>query len=434
MAALVINESYAHRALVMAASLARSLDSVKITCSAAVRAASFTLGTQVLHERPAIALALVQGDARLSGRTPAAKAKVYEWLSSCDAGGAASEERLLERLNDTLSRDSYVAGAAFTLADAFVYYTLHPLLKGCAAGGKLSGMQPVLRWLDQVMHEPDYPLATLPGAPAPITLPSTMTPPLASLMAPVVTAAVASPASEAATAAAGGKSEKKAKAAAATAAVVEAAAPAVASDAAGAPVAPTPGDKPAKKAGDKKATSAPAPAPAAAAAVAGDSMGCVDLRVGKIVKVWHHETAERLFCEEIDVGEATGPRRIASGLREHYSLEQMENRMVVVVCNLPPRPLQGFESNGMVLAATSAAGKVELLDVPAGARVGERVIVPGFEGEVASANVMKKKKHFDVAAEALKVDDKLQATYKGVPLTTSAGVITVPSTAGGSIH
>ena len=49
----------------------------------------------------------------------------------------------------------------------------------------------------------------------------------------------------------------------------------------------------------------------------------VDVRVGKIVKVWNHPEAERLYCEEIDVGEEV-PRQIASGLREHYSLEEME--------------------------------------------------------------------------------------------------------------
>ena len=42
----------------------------------------------------------------------------------------------------------------------------------------------------------------------------------------------------------------------------------------------------------------------------------VDIRVGKIVKVWNHASADKLFCEEIDVGEETGSREIASGLRE----------------------------------------------------------------------------------------------------------------------
>jgi len=66
------------------------------------------------------------------------------------------------------------------------------------------------------------------------------------------------------------------------------------------------------------------------------------------VKVWNHPSAERLFCEEIDVGEGA-PRQIASGLREHFTLEQMQGRRVVVVTNLKPAKLVGFESNGELI-------------------------------------------------------------------------------------
>ncbi len=77
----------------------------------------------------------------------------------------------------------------------------------------------------------------------------------------------------------------------------------------------------------------------------------IEIKVGKIIKVWNHETADKLLCEQIDLGEETGPRDIASGLREHYSLEEMQDREVLVVCNLKPAKIVGFMSNGMVLAA-----------------------------------------------------------------------------------
>lgn len=82
----------------------------------------------------------------------------------------------------------------------------------------------------------------------------------------------------------------------------------------------------------------------------------VDIRVGKIIKVWNHETADKLFCEQIDVGgedvgETDGPREIASGLRGHYTLEEMQDKLVLVVCNLKAAKIVGFVSNGMVLAA-----------------------------------------------------------------------------------
>ena len=69
------------------------------------------------------------------------------------------------------------------------------------------------------------------------------------------------------------------------------------------------------------------------------------------IQVWNHPEADKLFCEEIDVGEEGGPRQITSGLREHYTLEEMQDRKVLVVCNLKAAKIVGFNSNGMVLAA-----------------------------------------------------------------------------------
>ena len=62
----------------------------------------------------------------------------------------------------------------------------------------------------------------------------------------------------------------------------------------------------------------------------------VDIRVGKIVEVWNHPKADKLYCEKIDCGEGE-PREIASGLREHYSLEEMQGKRLLVICNLKVR-------------------------------------------------------------------------------------------------
>ena len=69
------------------------------------------------------------------------------------------------------------------------------------------------------------------------------------------------------------------------------------------------------------------------------------------MQVWHHPDADKLFCEEIELGEEGGPRQIASGLREHYTLEEMQDKKVLVVANLKAANIVGFKSNGMVLAA-----------------------------------------------------------------------------------
>ena len=67
----------------------------------------------------------------------------------------------------------------------------------------------------------------------------------------------------------------------------------------------------------------------------------VDLRIGKITKVWEHPDSDALFCEEIDVGE-DAPRQVASGLRKYCKLEDLQDRMVLVVLNLQPRKMAGF--------------------------------------------------------------------------------------------
>ena len=102
----------------------------------------------------------------------------------------------------------------------------------------------------------------------------------------------------------------------------------------------------------------------------------IELRVGLIQRCWVHESADKLYCEEIDVGEAE-PRLIASGLRPHYSLEEMTGRKVIVVCNLKAKNLVGFKSHGMVLCGAQPLGgaeegeKVKFVDVPPSALPGD---------------------------------------------------------------
>jgi aminoacyl tRNA synthase complex-interacting multifunctional protein 1 len=182
-----------------------------------------------------------------------------------------------------------------------------------------------------------------------------------------------------------------------------------------------------KSEGSKKAkpvkTNSAAAAPASAAAAdenAPLNVNALDLRVGVITKVWRHETAEKLYCEEIDVGEAE-PRQIASGLVPHYSLEEMQGRRLIVVCNLAPRKLVGFKSSGMVLCAAkhiepSAKEKVEFVDPPVGAAVGERVVGRGLIEEPLSQKQCDKRKAFETIAPALRVNAAGVAVWGDVDL------------------
>lgn len=146
----------------------------------------------------------------------------------------------------------------------------------------------------------------------------------------------------------------------------------------------------------------------------------LDIRVGVITKAWEHEEADKLFCEEIDMGEESGPRQIASGLRDHYNVEDLEGQRVLVLSNLKSRKLVGVPSHGMVLCASNG-DKTEFVEPPADAAVGERVFVEGFEGEPATENQIGKKKMLDKILPDLKTNEDGVVTYKGTALMTSAG-------------
>lgn len=64
-------------------------------------------------------------------------------------------------------------------------------------------------------------------------------------------------------------------------------------------------------------------------------VGRLDFRVGKIVEVSKHPDADSLYLEKVDCGEPN-PRTVVSGLVNHIPIEEMQNRMVVLLCNLKP--------------------------------------------------------------------------------------------------
>uniref|UniRef100_K3W9Y0 tRNA-binding domain-containing protein n=1 Tax=Globisporangium ultimum (strain ATCC 200006 / CBS 805.95 / DAOM BR144) TaxID=431595 RepID=K3W9Y0_GLOUD len=155
----------------------------------------------------------------------------------------------------------------------------------------------------------------------------------------------------------------------------------------------------------------------------------LDIRVGKIVKVWKHETADKLYCEEIDVGEDE-PRQIASGLVYHYSLEEMQDRRILVLCNLKPRNLVGFKSHGMVMCAAvpieGGKEKVAFVDPPADAKIGERIVFDGLTGEPYTPAQVEKKKVLVNIGEDMKTDASGVAKWKDHVFNTSAGPCTAP--------
>ncbi|XP_063708433.1 aminoacyl tRNA synthase complex-interacting multifunctional protein 1 [Culicoides brevitarsis] len=167
-------------------------------------------------------------------------------------------------------------------------------------------------------------------------------------------------------------------------------------------------DKPQK---EKKAK--PAKQPAAPAEEAPIDIRRLDLRVGKIVECQKHPDADGLYLEKIDVGEAA-PRTVISGLVKFVPLEEMQNRMVVVLCNLKPVKMRGVLSEGMVMCA-STPEKVEVLAPPAGSVPGDLIHCEGFPRE-PDAQMNPKKKIFETVAPDLLTNGNLEACYKGAKL------------------
>jgi len=149
----------------------------------------------------------------------------------------------------------------------------------------------------------------------------------------------------------------------------------------------------------------------------------LDIRVGKILSAWHHEDTEKLFCEEIDVGEEK-PRKIASGLRAFYETEDLVNRHVLVVCNLKARPMAGFPSYGMVLCASNDDHtKVEFVVPPPNAPIGERVVFGNLEGNPEPENKVGKKKMLEKLIPDLKTNEDGVVEWKKHQAKTTTGEV-----------
>jgi aminoacyl tRNA synthase complex-interacting multifunctional protein 1 len=176
-----------------------------------------------------------------------------------------------------------------------------------------------------------------------------------------------------------------------------------------APVASKPEGQPSTEPKEKKPKKEKAP-PAAAEPEAPIDVGRLDMRVGKIVEVQRHPDADALYLEKIDVGEAA-PRTIISGLVKHVPIDQMQDRLVIVLCNLKPAKMRGILSEGMVMCA-STPEKVEILAPPAGSAPGDLVSCEGYP-RVPDAVMNPKKKIFETVAPDLLTNDNLMATYKG---------------------
>ncbi len=90
-----------------------------------------------------------------------------------------------------------------------------------------------------------------------------------------------------------------------------------------------------------------------------DDFSKVELRVATILNVEPHPNADRLLVLRVDLGEEQ--RQIVAGIRAHYAPEELVGKQIVVVANLEPAKLRGVESQGMLLAASDAEGRLAIV-------------------------------------------------------------------------
>ncbi|BAM39841.1 methionine-tRNA ligase [Theileria orientalis strain Shintoku] len=122
-----------------------------------------------------------------------------------------------------------------------------------------------------------------------------------------------------------------------------------------------------------------------------DDVTRLNVVVGLVKSIRKHEDADKLYCLKIDVGSEV--RSICSGLVDFLMPDQILDKKVCVLANLPKKNLRGEESNGMVLCVSNSdKSSVELLEPPVDAPVGERVYWEGYSGEADEQLSSKKGK------------------------------------------
>jgi methionine--tRNA ligase beta chain len=87
-----------------------------------------------------------------------------------------------------------------------------------------------------------------------------------------------------------------------------------------------------------------------------DEFRRLDMRVATVIAAAPHPNADRLLVLQVDLGSER--RQLVAGIRAHYEPETLVGKQVIVVANLAPVMLRGIESQGMLLAASDADGRL----------------------------------------------------------------------------
>ena len=102
-----------------------------------------------------------------------------------------------------------------------------------------------------------------------------------------------------------------------------------------------------------------------------DDFGAMQFQVGEIIACEEVKKSRKLLCSQVKIGSKV--KQIVSGIKGHYSAEEMVGKKVMVLVNLKPAKLAGVLSEGMLLCAEDAEGNLALMvpekEMPAGAEI-----------------------------------------------------------------
>jgi methionyl-tRNA synthetase len=97
----------------------------------------------------------------------------------------------------------------------------------------------------------------------------------------------------------------------------------------------------------------------------------LQFQVGEIIACEEVKKSKKLLCSQVKIGSQV--KQIVSGIKQHYTAEEMVGKKVMVLVNLKPAKLAGVLSEGMLLCAEDADGNLALMtpekEMPAGAEI-----------------------------------------------------------------
>lgn len=108
----------------------------------------------------------------------------------------------------------------------------------------------------------------------------------------------------------------------------------------------------------------------------------LELRVGKVASAKPHPEADNLYVLTVSLGDSE--RTVVAGIRAQYSAEKLQDRLVVLCCNLKPTKFKGINSEGMLLAATKN-DRILLLEPAGQVPAGTPLSLPGYAMATAAS-------------------------------------------------